>query len=417
MSKLLHKTTYVCDVNVAYYIGKKIQSSNGSFVKTIANVTVMTVAIGVSLLIVTYSILGGFKQTIREKLVSFDSHIQLKKYELTDAFITSPLVYDSTFYKELQDNPQIASVNTYGLSAGIMQKNNEVAGVVFKGVNKDYNFGLFNLNLLEGRAPSFEDKKEVMLSLPLVKKFDVSVGDQFVVYFFTGKRPKPRKFTLVGVFETGLEEIDSHFMLGDIQMLRNVSNWSENEVGGYELFLNDLSESEQVKEEVEFSNSAYFDTEAVLITDKYQYIFQWLEMIDQNAVILVIIIFIIVFFNLLSTMYILVIDRTSAVGILKAMGGGNVLLAQVFWFSSIRLVLKGLLFGNVVGVAFCLIQLHFQVIPLDPENYYMSAVPIMWDWFSWSLINLVTLLAIGLVISIPIISTIKMKPIKAIRFN
>lgn len=405
-------------MNKAFYIGKRIRKAEqGSFIKTISSLTVFTVATGVAVMIMTYAILGGFKETIKDKLFSFDSHIQLKKFELTDAFITSPIEIDSTFYLELKNNPLISSVNTYGLSAGILQKDNEVGGVVFKGVNKDFNFETFNINKVEGKELDFSDNKQVMLSSRIAAKFDMLVGDKFVVYFFSGNRPKPRKFVLQGIFETGLEEIDDHFMLGDIDILQGIAKWKDNEIGGYEIFLNDPQKANLVLDEVEFSSSNYFDTEAVLITEKYQYLFQWLEMVDQNALVMVIIIFIIVFFNLLSTMYILVTDRTATIGVLKAMGGTNKFLAKVFWYSSIQLIIKGIIWGNLIAVILCLAQLHFKIIPLDPENYYMNAVPILWKWSTWALINLGTLIVVGVIIVIPISTTIRMKPVKAIKFN
>jgi lipoprotein-releasing system permease protein len=405
-------------MNKAYYIGQRIRKSGqGSFIQTISSLTVFTVAVGVAVMIITYAILGGFKQTIKDKLFSFDSHIQLKKFELTDAFITSPIVKDSVFYDELKNHPDISSVNTYGLSAGILQKNEEVGGIVFKGVNKDFNFDIFGRNLILGNELDFSNKMQVLLSKRIANKFDLELGDKFTVFFFSGNRPKPRKFTVQGIFETGLEEIDDHFLLGDIKMLRNVSKWNDNEIGGYEIFLDDPFSALNVVDEIEFSSTNFFDTEAVLITDKYQYLFQWLEMIDQNAIVMVLIIFVIVFFNLLSTMYILVIDRTSTIGVLKAMGGTNGFLAKVFWYSSIQLVIKGVLWGNVIAIAFCLVQLNFKFIPLDPENYYMDAVPILWEWSNWALINFCTLFIVGIIVMIPIATTIKMKPVKAIKFS
>lgn len=405
-------------MNKAYYIGKRIRKAeHGSFIKTISRLTVFTVAIGVAVMMITYAILGGFKQTIKDKLFSFDSHIQLKKFELTDAFITSPIQHDSVFYEELKNHKAIISVNTYGLSAGILQKEQEVGGIVFKGVNEDFNFDVFSLNLTAGQGLDFTDKRQVMLSARIAKKFDLSIGDKLTVYFFNGNRPKPRNFIVQGIFETGLEEIDSHFILGDMAMLCNVSRWNDEEIGGYEIFLKDPYQAKEVVEEIEFSSSNFFDTEAVLITEKYQYLFQWLEMIDQNAIVMVVIIFVIVFFNLLSTMYILVIDRTSTIGVLKAMGGTNGFLVKVFWYSSIQLVIKGVIWGNVLAITFCLLQLYFKFIPLDPENYYMSAVPILWDWTTWVAINVGTLLVVGLVVIIPISTTIKMRPVEAIRFD
>ena len=405
-------------MNKAYYIGQRIRKTEqGSFIQTISRLTVFTVAIGVAVMLITYAILGGFKQTIKDKLFSFDSHIQLKKFELTDAFITSPIEKDSIFYQELKSHPEITSVNTYGLSAGILQKDQEVGGIVFKGVNEDFNFEIFGRNIVGGKGLDFTDKKQVLLSNRIAKKFDLNLGDQFVVHFFNGNRPKPRKFIVQGIFETGLEEIDSHFILGDMAMLRNVSRWKESEIGGYEIFLNDPYQATNIIEQIEFSNSNFFDTEAVLITEKYQYLFQWLEMIDQNAIVMVLIIFVIVFFNLLSTMYILVIDRTSTIGVLKAMGGTNSFLAKVFWYSSIQLVIKGVFWGNIIAITFCLLQLYLKFIPLDPENYYMDAVPILWEWPTWAIINIGTLLIVALIVIIPIATTIKMKPVEAIKFS
>lgn len=405
-------------MNIPYYIGNRIrETKKGSFIQTISRLTVFTVSVGIAILIITFAILGGFKNQIRKKLVSFDSHIQLKKYELTDAFITSPLVFDSALYRELKAHPEVVSVNTYGLAAGILQENNEVSGVVFKGVNQDFNFNVFATNLVNGRPPSFVDKTEVMLSKKLADRFGLKINDKFSVYFFKGNRPKPRRFTLVGVYQTGIEELDGHFLLGDLELLKNISNWKNEEIGGYELFLKDIDLAENVVEDIEFAENAFFDTEAVLITQKYKYLFQWLNMIDQNAIIMVVIIFVIAFFNLLSTMYLLVMERRNTIGLLKSFGGGAVFLTKVFWYSSVRLILKGVILGNVIAILFCLVQYYTQLIPLDPTNYYMDHVPVLWSWYTWFFINLISLILVGVIILIPILSSVKMNPVKAIKFN
>ena len=240
-------------MNNAYYIGNRIRKSEkGTFISTISKLTVFIVAVGIAVLILTYAILGGFKNTIKEKLHSFDSHVQIKKYELTDAFITSPISFDSTYYKLLKHHENVLSVNTYGLAAGILQKDSEVSGVVFKGVNKDYNFNIFHENLLKGKIPSFDNKKEILLSNHIARRFDLEVGDGFIINFFSSNRPKPRKFKVCGIYETGLEELDKHFVLGDLEMLQKVSRWTDNEIGGYEVFLRNTDKILDFVEDIEF---------------------------------------------------------------------------------------------------------------------------------------------------------------------
>ncbi|WP_237717706.1 ABC transporter permease [Pontibacter sp. BAB1700] len=290
-------------------------------------------------------------------------------------------------------------------------------GVVMKGVGEDYDMSAMQANLDEGGVVSFSDtasSKDVMLSRKIANKLRLKVGDEAIFYFIQNP-PRARKLKVAGVFNTGLEEFDEVFVIGDLQLIRELNNWPDTLVGGVEILLKDFEQIDQVADQV-FDQMNY-DLQLEKITDRHAQLFDWLQLLRKNVVIFLVLIIFVATFNMVSTVFIMIIERISMIGVLKAIGATDAQIRQIFYFRGLSLTLKGMLWGNVIGLGFCVIQYYFQVIPLDPENYYMDTVPISWNFAIIIALNVITLVMTMLAILIPAAMVARIKPVRAIKFD
>lgn len=375
---------------------------------------VISIAVGISVLLVAFAILGGFKEKIRDKVFSFDAHIQITHYQEGHAVNAIPVSLNREFYQELKEMPEISRVNAFARKVGIVQYNGEVEGVAMKGVGRDYDTLSFAENLIKGRFIDFENESEVIISKTMSKQLMAEVGDTVLFNIFQGGKPRHRLLQVVGIYSTGLEDIDERSVLGNLKLVQGLNNWEEDKVEGYEIVVKDPGMLDGIFDEV--FEAMDMDLAAQKITDKYYSIFDWLLIINSNVNFLIVMIFVIVFINLVAIMFILIMERTQMIGLLKALGARNVLVRKIFWHTGLMLLVKGLLFGNGFAFLFCFLQDKFSLIPLNEENYYMDAVPIQWDIPAFLLINVVAVLVISFIILIPTTIVANIKPIKAIKF-
>jgi lipoprotein-releasing system permease protein len=401
------------------FIARRLQQGKqGSFSSLVSRVAVITIMLGVATMVVSFSILEGFKKNIKEKIFSFGAHVQVTKYEIDQSFEDSPITLDSLFLKQLNLNPEIAHVQVYLHKPGLLKSESEISGVILKGITHDFDTTSFRTNMKEGRFIKFKSDSsyspEIIISTRLASKLNVKKNDSLWMYFIQDP-PRFRKLCVVGIYETGLEEFDDHFVLSDLALNRKMNDWGDTLIGGYEIFIKDFDQIDPVSQEVFDMTDA--DLDAVKITDKYQEIFDWLVVLNQNVMFFIIIVLFVACFNTISTVFILIVERTSTIGLLKAMGASNGQLRMIFFIQGCSLLGKGLLWGNILGLGIAWLQYQFHLIPLDPVNYYMYTVPISWNWWMIGLVNLLTIGLVGLVILIPLASVTYMKTIKAIKFN
>ena len=255
---------------------------------------------------------------------------------------------------------------------------------------------------------------EIVISQKIARTLRLSVGDRILMYFFQDP-PRFRRVTVAGVYETGLESLDDRLVIGDLAMIQRLNSWPDSLAGGFEVFLNDIDEQDQIHDLLLTDLAS--DLIVNRVRDKYYEIFSWLEIINKNVFILIVIVLFIACVNMISIVLILIMDRTQMIGILKAVGASDRVVQRVFTYSAFRLVIRGLVWGNLVGVGVCVIQHYFKIIPLDPANYYMSFVPIGWDWGIILFLNALSLVVVGVVMFLPTFIISRVDPIKAIRFN
>ena len=404
-------------MNLPYFIAKRISDpGDNSFSAVIHKIAIASVALGLAIMMIAFFVLGGFQENIKDKIFSFSGHIQIKKFSLNNSYEEEPIVVDPNRLKAVATDPYVVHVQEYAHKPGLISKDGEVYGVLFKGVAPSFNETLFDKYMVEGEFISFNDSTstDVMISSKMAKNLGLKIGDKVINYFIMDP-PKTRRVTVKGIYSTGLDTFDDQMMIGDINVVRSLNGWKDDEVGGYEVYLKNIDDIAAADDAIIGELSVEHYTERV--DEKFVQIFDWLNLLSKNVSIFIWLILLVASFNMVSVLFILIMERTQMIGTFKALGASNSLIRRIFSYNGIRLVLKGLLVGNAIAIGFALLQDFFHIIPLDAANYYMEYVPIDWDWSVTIGLNLLTLILVSLVLIIPTAIIARIKPVTAIRFD
>ena len=383
----------------------------------IHKIAIASIGIGLGIMIVSFLILKGFQLKIQEKIISFGGHLQVTKFSLSRSYEEDPISRHLALFNDYSKYEYIYHIQEYANKAGLLKANEEVMGVVLKGVSNTFDLSKFEQNIAEGEFPNLEGDKtsmEIMLSRNIADKLLLDVGDDALLYFIQNP-PRVRRLTISGIYETGMEDFDEKIILGDIRLVQRINNWPDSLVGGFEIFVDDFTQATSYQNQLE--DVVGYELYIEKISDKFAEIFDWLSLLNRNVVIFLSLTLFVACFNMVSILLILIMERTQMIGMFKALGAANKLIRRIFVYNGMRLIVKGLLLGNLIGIAFGVIQDKFQILTLDPKSYYMEFVPIEWNWGIIVMLNILTFIMVTLVLSIPtmIISTIS--PIKSIRFD
>lgn len=407
-------------MNTADFIYQRIQNSEpSSFVKIAYRLALISIAVAIASLIISVFVLLGFKNQIKEKIFGFESHIQVSQFSLnSNVFDHYPLSTNTDLFKNGAKEPDIKDIEAIGYLKGIMHAGEQVYGLALKGVEPGYKENGFKEYMTEGKfiqEDSTGFSKGVVLSNYIANKMNIKVGDEVSFYFFENNKLRPRKLYVEGFYQTYLEEFDRKIILCDLGLIRQLKGWGDTLSGGYEVFLNDYHTLDQSEQKVFDQMEMHMQTQK--ITDKYAYLFDWLVLLDQNVVLFIVILMIIAFFNITSVMYIISLERTNMIGVLKSLGAKKSLLKLVFLRVGLGILVRGLFWGNLIGIGVCLLQSYLHIIPLDPVNYYLEYVPVSWDWAFWFFLNIGAIVFVLFSIYVPVSIAASFKPIKSIRFN
>ncbi|WP_299821022.1 FtsX-like permease family protein [uncultured Pontibacter sp.] len=402
-------------MNISKYISDKISEVQaGTFTSSVTKIAIISIAAGIAIMIVSFAILEGFRNEIRDKIFSFGSHLQVSKYDTNNSYEGAPISKNIGLTDSIVG---VKKIQPFARKTAIIKTEDEVLGVVLKGVGRDYDLSAMQQNLKSGELIAYNDSSsslDVLLSQTIASKLQLDIGDEAIFYFIQTP-PRARKLKVKGIFNTGLEEFDEVFVIGDIGLIRELNNWPDSLAGGIEIVLTDFNQIDQVAEQV-FDQMNY-DLQLEKITDRHAQLFDWLKLLQKNVVIFLVLITFVATFNMVSTVFIMIIERINMIGVLKAVGATDAQIRKIFVFRGLSLTLKGLLWGNVIGLGFCALQYYFEFIPLDPENYYMDRVPISWNFGMVLILNVVTLVLTMLAILIPAAMVARIKPVKAIKFD
>lgn len=406
-------------MNLPYFISKRINTTDkGSFSSIIHRVAIASVALGIAIMVISFMVLGGFQNNIKDKIFTFSGHIQIKKFSLKNSFEAEPIFMTAERMLAVKSDPYVRHIQEFAHKPGLINRDGENFGLLFKGVSSSFDRASFSDYMIEGEIPLLDTTKvintDVMLSQRMADRMDVKIGDQLVTVFIMDP-PKTRSMIVKGIFNTGLDSFDEQIVIGDIGIIRSLNNWTEGQVGGYEVFINDVDKLAEADDSIIQKVSVNHYTERV--DTKFVQIFDWLNLLSQNVYILIALILFVACFNMISVLFILIMERTQMIGSFKAFGATNRLIRRIFAYNGVRLVIKGLLLGNLIAIVFGVLQYYFQIIPLEPSAYYMDHVPIDWNWASTIGINLMTLVIVALVLVIPTAVISRISPVKAIRFD
>lgn len=405
-------------MNLPYFIAKRISDpKQGNFSSTIQKVAVASVAIGLAVMIGAYMILGGFQNTITDKVFSFSGHVQITKFSFSNSVEEGPILLKHEAMEAIVNNEHVSHIQEYAHKPVLLATNDDVYGVVVKGVAETFNLDFFEKYLVDGRFIDFKEdlfSPEILISQEVADDMILKVGDKVVAHIIQDP-PRVRQLTVVGIFNTALDDFDKKIILGDIKMIRGLNGWETDQVGGYEVFLNDYSKLEEANDEL--AELVDLDQTTELVQEKFVQIFEWLALLNQNNYIFLALILFVACFNIVSVLFILIMERTQMIGMFKAIGATDSLIRRVFTFNGINLVVKGALLGNAIAVLFGLIQYYFKPITLDPVHYYMAYVPIDWNLGVILGLNALVIGLIAITIFLPTALISRIRPVQAIRFD
>ncbi len=414
-------------MNLELHIARKITYQNKSdrqISRPIISIATLGIALGLSVMILAVAIVTGFKAGITEKLTGFGSHIQISNYDNNSSFETYPIDKNLIPIDRLTQIEGIKHIQTYATKPGIIKTENEIQGVVLSGASQNYDWAFFKDKLVEGEIinilPSVKSN-DILISEKLTNLLHLKLGDKLTLYFV--QQPvRMRRFTIKGIYNSGMDEFDKLFVICDMRHIQKLNKWTNNQVSGIEITLNDFKNLDETKELIRDNVAGIFTDDGSTfkvrsIKQKYPQIFNWLEMLDLNVWIILALMILVAGFNMISGLLIIILEKTNMIGILKALGTDNWSVRKIFLYQSAMIIGKGMILGNLIGIGVCLIQYHFQLISLDPVNYYLDTVPINLDILHLLLLNIGTLIATVSMLIVPSYWITRITPSKAIKFD
>lgn len=414
-------------MRVEYFIAKRFIASDKNkkeFASPLIRLTVFAIALSVTVMIVSISVVTGFKNEIRKRVVGFGSHIQILNFDSNNSFETTPIPSDLDFLPLLNEIPGINHVQKFATKPGLIRTDSVIQGVVVKGIGSDFNWSFFKQNLKEGQIFEINNSvrtNQVLISTELSRLLNLKVDDEFAM-FFIDEKPRVRRFQISGLFETSLEEFDKQFILADIKHIQRLNNWNSNQVSGIEILIDDYKNINLLTEHVRGITSTQFLEDnsrlrVVNIRHKYPQIFDWLNLLDMNVWVILLIMTIVSVINMISGLIIIILDRTTFIGLLKALGAANNQLKNIFLIQAGYLILKGLVMGNIFAFILIFIQKHFHLIKLNQTSYFIDFVPINFSPGLILLLNISAMIIVFITMLFPVIIVSRVNPVKTLRYE
>lgn len=414
-------------MNLEYFIANRTAHQAASDKPNVmVRIATASVAIGVAVMIVTMAVVMGFKEEIARKMSGFTSHVQLTYIRSSNSLESAPIQRSENIEEMIRSMEGFRAMSVYALKGGVIKSNEGVAGLVLKGVDGDYDYSFFAEALVEGVLPRVADSvryKDILLPKVVADRLNLAVGDRVEMLFVESDAlPRRDRFKVCGLFSTGMDEMDKTLALTDIRNVQRLSGWDEQTISGYEISVSDFSHVEEFADTL--NDNLLFEggddaTNLVAMSVKQLYgtLFNWLKTHDINALVIIIIMIVVALFNMMSALLIMVLERTRMVGVLKALGMDNSSLQRIFLYQASFLVVRGMVWGNVVGIGICLLQKWTHILKLDAAGYMLSEVPIALDWWWLAALNIGSLAIIVLTLTLPTRIISSVRPEEAMRYE
>jgi lipoprotein-releasing system permease protein len=420
----------VSKLNVELFIARRIfadTENKKKFSRSIISFALFGIAFGVMIMILSVAIVTGFKKEIRDKVIGFGSHIQIVNFDSNSSFETIPVNQFQPWLGRLKSLKGVKHVGVFATKPGIIKTDEEMMGMVIKGVGPDFDWSFFRDNLIAGTIFSSKDSiasDNVLISKQVASLMKLKTGDPVYCYFLNdeGTNQRMRKFSVGGIYQSSLEEFDRLFVLADIRQVRKLNNWKPDQVSGFEVSVDNFDQLDAMTKKVKELTIHYSEQDSTIlrpisITSKYPQIFDWLNLLDMNVWIILTLIILVAGFNMVSGLLILILERTSMIGTLKAVGSNNYSIRKIFLYLAFFLIGRGMLWGNIAGIGFCLLQSYFHIFKLDAASYYLEYVPINLKISHLLLLNAGTLVITLLMLIIPSWYISRISPDRTLKFD
>lgn len=413
-------------MNLEFFIAKRLIAGAAhkiSISAPIIKIAIAAIALGMIMMLIAIGSGVGLQHKIREKLAAFNGHIQISNYDnnISDVSIV-PVSKQQDFYPEFNDVSGVSHIQAVASKGGIIRTVDTFEGMIAKGVGTDYNWNVFQEFMVEGRIPDYKNdlNGEAIMSAVMANRLRLKVGDSFNSLFFKdedpNKIPNQRKFDLVGIYDSGFEELDDIYVFVDIRHIQRMNKWQPDQVGNFEVFLEDFDAIEAKGNEIYGKILSNLDSQTIIY--KYGHIFEWIGLFDFNIALIISIMIIVGGINMITALLVLILERTQMIGILKALGAANWSIRKVFLYNATYLIGIGLLWGNGLGLGLLFLQDKFKLIKFpNPEEYYIDYVPVHIDIFSIIFLNVGVMLLCLLMLLIPSYIITRITPVKAIQFE
>ncbi|PJJ10744.1 lipoprotein-releasing system permease protein [Flavobacterium sp. 1] len=410
-------------MNLEYFIAKRLITAKdykSSISAPIINIAIAAIAIGMIMMIISVATGIGLQNKIREKIAAFNGHIIISNYDNNQSEITLlPIDKNQNFYPKFNAVPEVSHIQAIASKSGIIRTETAFEGIIFKGVGNDYQWGNIKEYLVSGGLPNFsKNAQEVVISQFLANRLQLKVGDSFNTFFIKENQnqlPNVRRFKIAGVFNSGFQQFDATYIIGDIKHIQRINKWRPNQIGAFEIFVKDFNTIKETGEQVYKKTSSTLDTKTII--EKYSYIFEWLQLFDFNIIVILAVMILVATINMVVALLVLILERTQMIGILKALGAHNWSIRKIFLYNAFYLIIRGLLWGNGIGISLLLLQQQFGIIKLNPENYYVNQAPVYLNLGYILALNFLTVIICAVVLLIPSYIVTKISPVKAIRFD
>lgn len=413
-------------LNTEIFIARRISSPMQGRKNVMVRMAMLTVAVGMAVMIVALAVIGGFKKDITEKLVGFGAHVRVVSLNSNSSFETAPVAIDSALMEDISRVDNFRSVAPFALKGGIIKTPEAIHGIILKGIGPDYDMSFFEKSLVEGTLPAVADSvrnKELLISRRVADMLMLGLDDRVEIMFISETVPVRRdRFKVSGIYASGMDEMDETMALTDIRNIQRLNGWSSSQASGYEVMTGDFTKLADFNEDVYIAvfRNAERMGDALKVEDIVSLnpnTFDWLGAHDVNATVIIIIMLLVALLNMISAMLIILLEKTSMIGLLKALGMTNWSIQKVFIFRSLGIVLKGMAWGNLIGIAVALIQKYTGLITLDSSGYSVSVVPIEIGWEWMVALNVGVPAVMAILLTIPALVVTRIKPDRTMRYQ
>lgn len=412
-------------MNFEYFIARRIAAHKdykSSISAPIIKIAILAISLGLITMLISVATSVGLQKKIKEKVSAFNGDLIITNFDTNNSDDSQvPISMQQDFYPNFTISDNVSHIQITASKGAVIRTQTDFEGVIVKGVGPDYNWSYFEDFLTQGVLPTYttpQMSNQVLISEYLANRLGLKVGDKALAYFFnknSSTPPRTRAFTITGLYNSGFQQFDAQFIIGDIRHIQRLNKWEPDQIGAFELFVKDFDFIEQTNNEVYDAIGSMLDTQT--IRNRFYAIFEWLELFDFNVILIIVMMIIVAGFNMITALLVLILERTKMIGILKALGSDNWSVRKIFIYNAMYLVGVGLFWGNIIGIGLLLLQQHFDLFALDPNTYYVSQVPVYLHWSYIVALNVGTLLLCFLILLIPSYIISKISPVKAIRFE